>query len=231
MLEKQQNGENMKKYIGVLKRCPLFVGIEEAEICGMLDCLGASVIKADRGQIILAEGDPANRIGIVLRGSVQVVREDYYSNRDLLAIVLPGQLFAEAFACAGVKSIPVSVIAAEESEIMLVSQQQALTRCEKGCDFHNRLVSNLLQIVAAKNLALNRKIEFMSQKTTAQKLMAFLLWQAKQAGSSEFSIPFDRQQLADYLGVERSAMSAELSKLRQQGRIEYKKNRFCLIEK
>ena len=230
MLEKQQNGDFMKKYMDVLKKCPLFAGIEPDDRAGMLGCLGASVIKTGRGQVILAEGDPADRIGIVLRGSVQVVREDYYGSRDLLAIVEPGQLFAEAFAGAGVKSIPVSVIAAEESEIMLVGQHRALTRCGNACAFHDRLVGNLLQVVAAKNIVLNRKIEFMSQKPTAEKLMAFLLWQAKQQGGSEFTIPYDRQELADYLGVERSAMSAELSKLRRQGKIEYKKSWFRLKE-
>lgn len=220
----------MKKYLDVLKGCPLFAGIEPQDLIEMLSCLGAAALKVGKGQIVFAEGDPADRIGIVLRGSVQVVREDYYGNRDLLAIVEPGQLFAEAFACAGVKSIPVSVIAAEESEIMLVGQEKALTRCGNACAFHNRLVGNLLQVVAAKNIVLNRKIEFMSQKTTAEKLMAFLLWQAKQQGSSEFIIPYDRQELADYLGVERSAMSAELSRLRWQGKIEYKKSWFRLIK-
>ena len=220
----------MKEYFEILKKCSLLKGIEEEELAGMMNCLQAKIAAVGRGQVVMEEGSAADRLGIVLQGSVQVVREDYYGNRSLMAVVEPGEMFAEAFACAGIKNIPVSVIAAEESKIMLVECRRVLTLCGNACGFHSRLVANLLQVVAQKNLVLNRKIEFMSRKTTREKLMAYLLWQAKEKGSDEFVIPYDRQQLADYLGVERSAMSAELSKLRQEGLIEYKKSRFRLME-
>jgi len=220
----------MKKYFEILKSCALFKRIDEKEMAGLLTCLQPKIVKAGRGQVVLAEGEAADRLGIVLRGSAQVVREDYYGNRSLLAVVQPGELFAEAFACAGIEAVPVSVIAAEESEIMLVECRRVLTLCGNACGFHSSLVANLLQVVAYKNLVLNRKIEFMSRKTTREKLMAYLLWQAKEKNSDEFVIPYDRQQLADYLGVERSAMSAELSKLRQEGVVEYKKSWFRLLE-
>ena len=218
----------MKKYIEVLKRCALFEGREERELSEMLACLGAVQSRWGKGQTILAEGDPAERFGIVLEGSLQVLREDYYGNRSLLAVVHPGELFAEAFACAGVEQIPVSVVAAEECCVLMMERHRVLALCGNACGFHNQLVSNLLRVVSGKNLMLNRKIEIMSHKTTREKLMTYLLWQAKEKDSREFAIPFDRQGLADYLGVERSAMSAELSKLGKEGVMEYRKNWFCL---
>ena len=220
----------MKDYYEVLKKCSLFKGIEPEELSGLLACLGAVQSRWGKGQAVLAEGDPADRFGIVLEGSLQVVREDYYGNRSLLTVVHPAELFAEAFACAGVEQIPVSVIAAEESCVLMVECRRLLTLCGNACGFHSQLIANLLQVVSGKNLMLNRKIELMSRKTTREKLLAYLLGQAKAKGSAEFTIPYDRQGLADYLGVERSAMSAELSKLGAEGLVEYKKNWFRLKE-
>ena len=219
----------MKEYLHILKACSLFRGVEEQELPGLLGCLGAVAQSYGRGQAVLLEGDPADRLGIVLRGSLQVVREDYYGSRSLLAVVHPGELFAEAFACAGAEHIPVSVIAAEESRVLLIDRRRVLTPCANACSFHSRLIGNLLEVVARKNLLLNGKIECMSPKTTREKLMTFLLRQAKQHNSSSFAIPFDRQQLADYLGVERSAMSAELGRMRRDGLLEFRKNQFRLL--
>ena len=126
--------------------------------------------------------------------------------------------------------MPISGYAAADSRVLLLSARKMLTVCTNACGFHNRLVKNLLQVVAGKNLLLSRKIQFMSRKTTREKLMAYLLDQAKLHGSAEFTIALDRQALADYLGVERSAMSAELSKLRRDGVLESTGSRFCLLK-
>ena len=126
--------------------------------------------------------------------------------------------------------MPVSGYAVQESKIMFFSCRKMLTVCSNACRFHNRLVKNLLQVVAQNNVNLSRKIQFMSQKTTRDKLMAYLLEQAKKANSPEFTIPFDRQALADYLGVERSAMSAELSKLRKDGVLQSRGSHFVLLD-
>jgi CRP-like cAMP-binding protein len=159
-----------------------------------------------------------------------VVQDDYYGNRSVLTILQPGELFAEAFSFAGLGAMPVSVIAIKDSNVLLLDCKHVLTSCSNSCRFHSLLLKNLLQEMAQKNLALSQKIRYMSQKTTKEKLMAYLLDQAKQQGSSEFIIPFDRQALADYLGVERSAMSAEISKLKRSGRIDTKGAWFCLID-
>lgn len=205
----------MEKYFDVLTSTSLFSGIESADLFSMLNCLSAKVITAAKGTPVFLEGTPANHVGIVLNGAVQVVRDDYYGNRSVLTVAEPGDLFAEVFACAGLDAMPVSVFAVKDSEIMLLDFKKVLTVCSHACPFHTRLVSNLLRVMAQKNLALNQKIQCMSHRTTKEKVMAYLLEQAKRHKSPQFTIPFDRQALADYLGVERSAMSAEIGKLKQ----------------
>ena len=219
----------MEKYYEILLANPIFAGISREELVSMLQCLNARVTPVSKGSPVFLEGDPAGFIGIVLEGSVRIVRDDYYGQRTLLALAEPGDIFAEAYACAGVDTMPVSGYAAADSRVLLLQSRKMLTVCTNACGFHNRLVQNLLQVVSQKNLLLSSKIQFMSQKTTREKLMAYLLDQAKGRGSAEFTIPLDRQALADFLGVERSAMSAEIGKLRRDGILETTGSRFRLL--
>ena len=218
----------MKKYLHILEACTLFEGIEMRDFEPVLSCLGAKKISRDKNQIIFAEGDPARYVGIVLSGSAQIIREDYYGNRSIVASIAPSQLFGESFACAGIEHMPVSVIASEKSEFLLIDCRRITKTCSNACSFHNRMVLNLLHVVASKNLMFNRKLEILSKRTTREKLMAYLLDQAKQHSGSTFEIPFDRQELADYLGVERSALSAEIGKLRREGILESSRSTFSL---
>jgi CRP-like cAMP-binding protein len=218
----------MKEYFEILSKYPLFNGIEPENIENMLICLNGKTMEIAKGNPIFLEGDPAQFVGIVLSGMVQIVQEDYYGNRSVLTVLSPGEMFAEAFSCAGLQTMPVSVMALKNSTILLLDCRKVLTVCSNTCQFHSKLITNLLQGISRKNLALNQKIRFMSQKTTKEKLMAYLSAQAKQQGSPEFTIPYDRQSLADYLGVERSAMSAEIGKLKREGLIDSKGKWFCL---
>lgn len=220
----------MEQFFDILLQNPLFDGIDREELSSMMHCLSAKVIRVAKGEPVFLEGDKAGFVGFVLEGSVQIVRDDYFGNRTLLAHAEQGEIFGEAFSCAGVDAMPVSGYALRNSLVMILDVHKMLAVCSNACGFHNRLVQNLLQVVAQKNLQLGRKIQFMSQKTTKEKLMSYLLDQAKQKASAEFTIPLDRQTLADYLGVERSAMSAELSKLKNAGVLEYKGSRFRLLE-
>ena len=219
----------MEAYFDVLSQCSLFTGISRQELGLMLNCLDGKITGITKGNPVFLEGDPAKFVGVVLSGKVQIVRDDYYGNRSVLTVISPGGLFAEAFACAGVETLPVSVIALQDSTVLLLDCKRVLTGCSNACPFHSRLVHNLLKGIAQKSLMLTSKIRCMSQKTTQEKLMEFLLEQAKQQGSSEFVIPYDRQALADYLGVERSAMSAEISKLKKAGRIDCSGSRFRVL--
>ena len=218
----------MEKYFEILSQCPLFSGIEQCDLNTMIECLNGKAIKIRKGNPVFLEGDPARFVGIVLLGTVQIVREDYYGNRSVITVLQPGELFAEVFSCAGLEAMPVSVIALTDSEVLLLDCRRVFTSCTNSCHFHSLLIKNLLQGMAQKNLTLTQKIRYMSQKTTKEKLMAYLLDQAKQQGSKEFVIPHNRQSLADYLGVERSAMSAEISKLKRSGQIDTHGSWFCL---
>lgn len=166
--------------------------------------------------------------GVVLLGTVQVVQEDYYGNRSVMTVLQPGESFAEVFSCAGFEVMPVSVMAVTDSEVLLLDCRCVLTTCSRSCHFHSLLMKNMLEGMAQKILSLTQKIQYMSKRTTREKLMAYLSNQAKQQGSKGFVIPHNRQSLADYLGVERSAMSAEISKLKKAGKIDTHGSWFCL---
>ena len=219
----------MEEYYSLLSASDLFYGLTSEELGSMLHCLGAKIVDTQKGDPVFLEGDPAGFVGIVLEGSVQVVQEDYFGSRSVIHHSGPGDVFAEAFSFTNLDTMPISGYAVKNSRCMILSCRRMMTVCSNACTFHNRLVKNLLTLVSRKNLMLNEKIRFMSQRTTREKLLAYLSDQAKKTGSAEFTIPYDRQALADYLSVERSAMSAEISKLKKDGILEVKGSHFRLI--
>ena len=219
----------MKKYLEILKRCPLFEGVGEADMEHMLRCLGARVEIFDKKYTVFAEGTPARYLGIVLSGSVQVVQNDYYGNRNILSHVVSPNVFSEAYACASVSALPVSVIANEYSEIMLIDCAHVQYTCERHCGHHQRLIYNLMKDLAQKTIQFHQRVEITSKRTTREKLMTYLDTRARETGKRSFEIPFDRQGLADYLEVDRSGLSAELGKLRREGVLECTKNKFTLL--
>ena len=220
----------MKDFFKVLHCCPLFQGVAEDDFAAILDCLDAKVVRFAKRETILSEGDPVRSLGIVLSGSAQVVQVDYFGNRSIVANLEPSELFAESFVCAGVKEMPVQVVANEEDTAVLWIDHFRITQpCGKDCGFHRGLIDNLLKIVATKNLVFHQKVEILSKRTTREKLMAYLLLQAKRNHARSFTIPFDRQELADYLGVDRSGLSAEISKLRREGVFACERNHFELL--
>lgn len=218
----------MADLLPVLKKCVLFDNIKEQDYRAMLGCLGAKVHFFQKGDIILREGEPARCFGIVLSGAVQIVRVDYYGNRSITAKLTEAEIFGESFACAGVPAMLVDVVATEDSEVLLVDAGRLTHTCSNACDFHHQMILNLLQVMARKNLVFHQKIEVTSKRSTREKLMTYLLMLAKKAGTNKITIPYDRQELADYLEVERSGLSAEISKLRKEGVLECEKNRFVL---
>ncbi len=216
----------MKKYFDVLRKCPLFYNIKDENLDAMLGCLDAKIEFYRKKETIVSEGSPAKYIGIVLSGTVQPERTDYYGNRSILTNIEPSELFGESFACAETQQIPVDIIAAEDTEIMLIDCKKIISPCTNVCSFHNQLIFNLLKVVATKNILLNQKAEITAKRTTREKLLAYLFLHAKKNNSNSFTIPFDRQELADFLEVDRSGLSAEISKLRDEGILESKKNWF-----
>lgn len=219
----------MRKYFETLRRCTLFAQIRDEHLLTMLDCLGAKVVFFEKNFTILAEGHPARHIGVVLSGSAQIARIDYYGNRSIISEVESAEIFGEAFACAEVEAIPVTITASEDCEVMLIDCRHILHTCSNNCGFHQQLIFNLMKTLATRNLMFHQKLEITSQRTTREKLMTYLNYQARRTGSTCFEIPFDRQELADYLEVDRSGLSAEISKLRREGVLRCRKNHFELL--
>ena len=211
----------------ILTECALFYGLRRAQIREMLPCLSARQASFRRGQFLLRAGDQAAWAGIILSGEAEVLQEDFWGNRNLLAAVGPGGLFAEAFACAQAVS-PVSVLCKTDGSVLYLDVRAVFSPCEKACAQHRALCQNLIRVLAEKNMQLNEKAGFLSQRTTREKLLAYLSAQARRAGSASFCIPFDRQQLADFLSVNRSAMSAELSRMQHEGLLRTDRSRFTL---
>lgn len=219
----------MKEFFSLLLQTALFEGFSEQDLAGVLGCLPARRRRFAKNAVILLAGEPATDVGIVLSGDIRVLQEDLLGNRSILAEFGPGHLFAEAFACARVGSIPVTVTAASDCEVLFLGYRQIVTTCSSACGFHTRLIANMMAILAQKNLLLSEKLAVMSRRSTREKLLAYLSGQATRAGSREFSIPFNRQELADYLCVDRSAMSAELGRLRGEGVLDFSRSRFVLL--
>lgn len=219
----------MKKYFEVLRKCPLFNGIDDNDLLGLLGCLDAKVMSFEKKYTIFTEGSKAKYLGIVLSGSAQIVQVDYYGNRSILCGIEPSELFGEAFACAETKSIPVSVVANEPCEVLLIDCNRILHTCSNACSYHQTLIFNLMKDIATKAIMFQQKIEIISKRSTREKLLAYLNTQARKTGKRCFDIPFDRQELADYLEVERSGLSAEISKLRKEGILNSNKNSFELL--
>jgi len=215
---------------GFLKKTSLFRGTSEEELPTLLDCLAPTTREYAKNELILRQGEDVSAVGLVLSGRAQVIEEDFWGNRSILADAWPGDLFAEAYAFLPGERLRVSVVAAEPTSVMLLDAKRMLEVCSSACRFHTRLVQNILAESARKNLALTRKVSHMSKRSTREKLLSYLSGQALGAGSDAFEIPFNRQQLADYLCVDRSAMSSELCKMRDEGLLVFDKNRFQLKE-
>lgn len=218
----------MNDYFQVIKVSPLFASMSEKEIETMLLCLDASIKECAKNQILLRVGESTDALCIVLAGSVHIVKEDFWGNQNLIAKVTQGQLFAETYACSEGATLGVSAVAAQPSAILFLKVRRVLATCGSACEFHARLIQNLLAVLASKNLMLNEKLTHVTQRTTKEKLLSYLSEQAQKNGGRTFEIPFNRQQLADYLSVDRSAMSNELCKMRDAGMLTFSGRRFTL---
>ncbi|MPM33901.1 hypothetical protein SDC9_80482 [bioreactor metagenome] len=211
-----------------LQICPLFKGISPEELDAMLRCLGAVTRTYQKDEYVFTAGTEAHSVGVILKGNVQAVKEDYAGNREILARLSSGELFGETFACTGISELPVSILSTEKSEILFIDYKRILTSCTSACAFHSRLIENMVRIIAEENLRLTQKIEHTMKRTIREKLLSYLSSQAIHAKSRTFVIPFNRQQLADYLSVDRSALSAELGRMREDGLLEFERSRFTL---
>ena len=206
----------------------LFRGLQDEEIDSLLGCLNATKHSYKKGEIILSEGNITENIGVVLSGKAMISCSDIWGNSSILSDVPPGSIFGEVYACIPGQPMLVTVSAAEDTSVLFMNVGRVLTTCTNACPFHVKLVRNLLTVCAHKSLQLSQRIQHTSSKSIRGRLMSYFSECAKQFGSNSFLIPYNRQQLADYLNVDRSTMCNELSKMQKDGVIEYNKNHVLL---
>ena len=217
-------------YLATLaKRSPLFDGIGTDNLSALFSCLGARRVRLAKGEPLMRTGEKADRFGVVLSGSLAVSTYDASGKRTLIKLIRAPEAVAAAQALSGADAMSVDVEANEDCEVLFLKSARIVTPCENACAFHARLVRNIMRMLAVKTLELNRKIDILSRRATADRLMAYLYAVAKENDSREFDIPFDRQGLADYLCVERSALSDEISRLCKTGIISSRKSHFTLL--
>ena len=208
---------------------PLFRGIAPEDRKSILRCMGYYVKSFPKGSIIGFEEETVRHIGIVLSGTVDMVKEDLWGNRTILLRMQRDQVFGETFAC-GEESISlVSFQVSEAAEILFMSFCRIMRSCTMSCEFHHRLTENMVTIMAHKNRELMRKVEVVTKRTIREKLLAYLSIQGQLRGSVYFEIPLGRAELAEYLCVDRSAMTRELAKMKEEGLIDYDKNSFRML--
>ncbi len=224
MLEIPQKGK-MEELIKNLEECILFKNIENSQILPLLNCLEYKIKEYKKNQLVFQNGCKTNKGGIVLNGALQIVQYDYFGNRSILSRIEENQLFGISYSLCNL-ALPICIEASTESVILFINANKITTPCKKLCQNHIVLMNNLLNILARKNVNLNQKIECLSKRTTREKILNYLTQKSIENNSKTFNIPHDRQGLADYLCVERSAMSAEITKLQKEGLIKTRKNYF-----
>jgi len=213
-----------ENYFGILKKTGLFTNINNDDISTLFNCMEAMTHNVRKGQFVILEGDKLEYIGIVLSGQLNIIREYYNGSRSLLAAVTPGGVFAEALCCAGLSQSPVAVTAAEDSSFLKLRFSRVLNSCSKSCLYHKDFIKNLLSLIAEKNLSLQNKMEIIGLKSVREKVMRYL----ESFGSQNITLPFNREEMADFLRVDRSALSHELIKMKNDNLIIYRKNKFTL---
>ncbi|MGN0486560.1 MAG: Crp/Fnr family transcriptional regulator [Acutalibacteraceae bacterium] len=218
----------MKEYIDILKETKLFSGVGEEDISAMLACLGAKLSVYRKGETVLRQGEILDDIPVLVKGKLLIQKDDYWGNRSILGNIDTGEMFGEAYAAPGSGPLLNDVVAVEDSAVLFFDVNRIMTTCSSACRFHTLVVQNLFFALSEKNRKLVQKLGHMSKRTTREKLISYLSEEAKKHNSSRFEIPFNRQQLADFLSVDRSAMSNELGRMRDEGLIAFHKNHFEL---
>ena len=210
-------------------RSPLFSGIDAADFEGMLGCIGYHVKDYQKGEIIALEEENINHVGVVLEGAVDMLKEDVWGNRTMLVRTYPQDIFGETFACGEDTLSVVTFAAAENCRVLFLSFCRVMHTCTHACQFHQTLIENMVRLIARKNRELMRKVEVVSKKTLREKILAYLSIQSQAQGSRRFEIPLGRVEWAEYLNADRSALTRELAKMKDEGLIDYQRNSFEIL--
>ncbi len=216
--------------LDALYKCSMFKDVTPEEVSSMLGCLGSHRRTYEKGEYIYCMGDTVTSLGIVLSGGVRIESVDAWGHVTVIGHAGPGETFAETYASLPGEPLMFSVIADSPTEVMFLVVRHMLKPCKHACPHHQRLSLNMHTVLAQKNLALSERIFNVTPKTIRGKVISYLSSVSQKKGSNEFDIPFNRQQLADYLGVDRSALSSELSRMQDEGLIETRRSHFVLHE-
>ena len=216
------------QYIEEIKKARLFMGIEDKDIGEMLKCLDAKIAMFKKSEYIFSSGDYVKNVGIVLSGNINIMKEDVDGEAFLLTQLGVSDHFAESICCANINASPVSVLAVTDVVVMLLDFSRIINTCTNACAFHSKLIENMIQLVAQKNLYLQERIDYLCKKSIRKKLMTYLKSTSK-GSQNTFAIPYNREELANYLSVDRSALSRELAKLKDENIIDYWKNKFKVL--
>ena len=207
---------------------PLFRDIRDADRAALLTCLKTYTRAYQKGEFILLEQDHVQDVGIVLSGTVHMLKEDVWGRRALLAYMEPGELFGETFALRPGQASHVSFLAAADTKALFLPLDHVLRPCKKQCPFHTTLSRNLFNLLAEKNLRLMEKIEISSKTTLREKILAYLSIESQKQGSKYITVPLNRTEMASYLHANRSSMTRELADMQADGLIEFDGNTFVL---
>ncbi|MCQ2433165.1 MAG: Crp/Fnr family transcriptional regulator [Clostridia bacterium] len=221
----------MEEYLPVLKQTILFSDVTDDEILSMIRCLGVKKKTYPAENYVFTAGETIEELTVLVRGALLVQRDDYWGNRSIINRILPGELFGEAYAIPGNGPMFHDVLATEDSTVLFFDVNKVMTVCSGTCPFHTRVIGNLLRALASKNRDLTRKIDHLAKRSTREKLIAYLSAESRKQNTPSFDIPFDRQQLADYLAVDRSAMSRELCRMKEEGMLRFRRSHFELLGK
>ena len=208
---------------------PLFDGISPEDRKTMLGCIGYHICTFQKGDIVAFEDENIKHIGILLSGTVDMVKEDLWGNKTMLVRMRKDELFGETFACGEDNLSVVTFMVSEDAKILFIPFDRVMHNCTMACVFHHRLIENMVHIIANKNRDLMRKVEVVSKRSIREKLLTYLSIQAQAQESRYFEIPLGRVELAEYLCVDRSALTRELVKMKDDGLIDYDKNCFRIL--
>ncbi len=212
-----------------LKTMPIFSRIQQEDLRSMLACIGGYTRQFGKGAPLSLSAEPAPSVGVVLSGSVQMVKEDVWGSQSILAVSHPGELFGESFVCSGSAQLSVSFYASEDTQVLYLPFHRVMHSCSHACQFHHQLIENMMTMVAVKNIKLMDKLEITSKKTLRERVLTYLSAEAQKSGSKYITLAMNRNELADYLCADRSALSRELSNMKKEGLLDYDRNTFTLL--
>ncbi len=216
--------------LDTLLKCSLFKNISKQELLSLLPCLNATLQSFDEHQLIFNQGNVLNYVYIVIEGEIEIAKTNFAGQKNIISLLNCSQLFGEGVVSTTKRLSPVSATALSKAKLLLIPYERITIGCKNGCSFHFSLIHNMMNLLAEKNYHLNNKMDIILLKSMREKLLSYLTFEAQRTNSKSFTLPFNRNQLADYLNVSRPSMCRELARMKEEGLIDYYQNSFKLLD-